>query len=195
MARYCAWRPREKIMYSFCQCICTLHVYLPVLDLHQFWLFFQVICPDRPILPSSLPLYFLPLLLLFLLFLLFLLLQVGITCHNKSNWTIVVVALNKNALSYISNSVSSPPQFLVLFKETLLLLMLCAPVFIFISSNSALLGCPRCGLSVWLSLLAIFNALLSLCQLLQEESTIILGVRHFRMTPKWPPTVIRRAKH
>ena len=37
--------------------------------------------------------------------------------------------------------------------------MLCAPVFIFTSSSSALLGRPRCGLSIWLSLLAIFNTL------------------------------------
>ena len=37
--------------------------------------------------------------------------------------------------------------------------MLCTPVFIFTSGSSALLGCPRCGLSIWLSLLAIFNTL------------------------------------
>ena len=37
-------------------------------------------------------------------------------------------------------------------------LMLCAPVFIFSSDSSAPLGRPR-GLSVWLSLLAIFNKL------------------------------------
>ena len=36
-------------------------------------------------------------------------------------------------------------------------LIICAPVFIFTSGSSALLGHPRCGLSVWLSLLAIFN--------------------------------------
>ena len=35
--------------------------------------------------------------------------------------------------------------------------MLCMPVFIFTSSSSALLGCPWCGLSIWLSLLDIFN--------------------------------------
>ena len=38
------------------------------------------------------------------------------------------------------------------FKEAL-----CAPVFIFTSGSSALLGRPRCCLSIWLSLLAIFN--------------------------------------
>ena len=38
------------------------------------------------------------------------------------------------------------------FKEAL-----CAPVFIFTSVSSALLVRPRCCLSIWLSLLAIFN--------------------------------------
>ena len=33
-------------------------------------------------------------------------------------------------------------------KEALLVLMLCAPVFIFTSGSSALLGRPRCGLSI-----------------------------------------------
>ena len=37
--------------------------------------------------------------------------------------------------------------------------MLCAPVFIFTSGSSALLGRPRCGWSIWLSLLALFNTL------------------------------------
>ena len=37
--------------------------------------------------------------------------------------------------------------------------MLCAPVFIFTSDSSALLGRPRYGLSIRLSLLAIFNTL------------------------------------
>ena len=37
--------------------------------------------------------------------------------------------------------------------------MLCAPVLTFTSSSSALLGCPRCGLSIWLSLLATLNTL------------------------------------
>ena len=37
--------------------------------------------------------------------------------------------------------------------------MLCAPVFIFTSGSSTLFGLTRCGLSVWLSLLAIFNAI------------------------------------
>ena len=39
-------------------------------------------------------------------------------------------------------------------------LMLCTTVFIFTSGSSALLGRPHiCGLSIWLSLLAIFNTL------------------------------------
>ena len=37
--------------------------------------------------------------------------------------------------------------------------MLYAPVFIFTSGSSALLGHPCCGLSIWLSLLAIFNTI------------------------------------
>ena len=49
--------------------------------------------------------------------------------------------------------------FYYYFKEALSLLMLCTPVFIFTSSSSALLGCPCCGLLIWLSLLAIFNTL------------------------------------
>ena len=38
--------------------------------------------------------------------------------------------------------------------------MLCAPVFIFTPGSSALLGCPRCGLLIWLSLLVTFNTIL-----------------------------------
>ena len=37
--------------------------------------------------------------------------------------------------------------------------MLCTPVFMFTSSSSALLGRLCCGLSIWLSLLAIFKTL------------------------------------
>ena len=44
------------------------------------------------------------------------------------------------------------------FSSALSVLMLCTPVFIFTSGSSALLGRPRCGSSIWLSLLAIFNA-------------------------------------
>ena len=44
-------------------------------------------------------------------------------------------------------------------KKAISLLMLCTPIFIFTSSTSALLGHPRCGVSIWLSLLAIFDQL------------------------------------
>ena len=49
--------------------------------------------------------------------------------------------------------------------------MLCAPVFIFTSGSSALLGHPRYGLSIWLSLLAIFNTLLWVYANLFHEET------------------------
>ena len=42
---------------------------------------------------------------------------------------------------------------------SLSVLMLYAPVLIFTSGSSGLLGRLRCGLSIWLSLLAIFNTL------------------------------------
>ena len=48
-------------------------------------------------------------------------------------------------------------------REALSVLMLCAPVFTFTSSSSALLGRPRCGLLIWLLLLAIFNTLFWVC--------------------------------
>ena len=38
--------------------------------------------------------------------------------------------------------------FVCLFKEALSVLMLCAPVFIFTSGSSALLGHPHCGLLI-----------------------------------------------
>ena len=41
------------------------------------------------------------------------------------------------------------------FKEVLSVSMLCMPMFIFTSGSSAILGCPFCGLSIWLSLLHI----------------------------------------
>ena len=49
--------------------------------------------------------------------------------------------------------------------------MLYAPVFIFTSGSSAPLGRPRCGLSIWLSLLAIFNTLFWLYANLFHEKT------------------------
>ena len=50
-----------------------------------------------------------------------------------------------------------------MFKEVLSVLMLCPPVFISTSGCSALLGRPRCGLSIWLLLIAIFNTLFWVC--------------------------------
>ena len=76
--------------------------------------------------------------------------------------------------------------------------MLCTPVFIFISSSLALLERPRCGLSIWLSQLAIFDTLFRVCQFLfsreNGQNKKILEVLHFRMIGKWPPTVTRCAK-
>ena len=57
------------------------------------------------------------------------------------------------------------------WKKALSVLMLCTPVFIFSSSSSALLGRPRCGLSIWLSLLAIFNTLFWVSVNLFHEKT------------------------
>ena len=56
-------------------------------------------------------------------------------------------------------------------NRALTLLMLCAPVFIFTSGNSALLGRPRCGLSIWLALLVIFNTLFWVYANLFHEKT------------------------
>ena len=58
--------------------------------------------------------------------------------------------------TWVSRHVSSPrlPR-----PWSLSVLMLCAPVFIFTAGSSALLGRPRCDLSIWLSPLAIFNTL------------------------------------
>ena len=44
-----------------------------------------------------------------------------------------------------------------ILKEPFSVLMLCAPVFIFTSDSSALLGRPRCGLLIWLLLLECFH--------------------------------------
>ena len=53
--------------------------------------------------------------------------------------------------------------------KKLSVLMLCA--FLFTSGSSALLGRPRCGLSMWLSLLAIFNTLFWVYANLFHEKT------------------------
>ena len=55
--------------------------------------------------------------------------------------------------------------------------------------------CPRCGLLIWLSLLAIFNTLFWVyANFFHEETDKILEVRHFRMIQNWPPTVTRQQR-
>ena len=56
-------------------------------------------------------------------------------------------------------------------KEALSVLLLWAPVFIFTSGSSALLGRPRCGLSVRLLLLSIFNTLFGIYVNVFHEKT------------------------
>ena len=70
--------------------------------------------------------------------------------------------------------------------------MLWVPVFIFTSGSSALLGYPHCGLSIWLSLLSIFNTLFWVFFMRKRTK---LKVRHFHMIWKWPSTVIRHTRH
>ena len=68
-----------------------------------------------------------------------------------------------------------------------------APVFIFTSGSSGLLGRPRCGLSIWLSQLPIFNTLFWVYANLFHEKTD--KTRKYSKIRKWPPTFTRRAKH
>ena len=80
-----------------------------------------------------------------------------------------------------------------IIKEALWsVLMLCTPVFIFTSGSSLLVGRPRCGLFIWLSLLVIFYIFLSFCHLFHEKTD---ETRHFRMIRKWPPTITNCTKH
>ena len=58
--------------------------------------------------------------------------------------------------------------------------MLCAPVFIFTSGSSALLGRPRCGSSIWLSLLTMFN---TLCR-------VYVNLFHEKMDKTWTYSTI-----
>ena len=60
-----------------------------------------------------------------------------------------------------STTATMAPSFVPVVKEVLSVLMLCVPVFIFTSGSSALWACPPCGLSIWLSLVALFNTLFS----------------------------------
>ena len=76
--------------------------------------------------------------------------------------------------------------------------MLCAPEFIFTSGSSALIGRPRCGLSIWLSLLAIFNTLFWVyVNFFTRKRTKHKNTRRppFSYDTKWPPMFTRRAKH
>ena len=56
--------------------------------------------------------------------------------------------LTKLCLSLIFISANVLSLCFAQTKEALSVLMLCTPVFIFTSGSSALLGCPRCGLSI-----------------------------------------------
>ena len=83
-------------------------------------------------------------------------------------------------------------------KEALSVLMLCAPVFIFTSGSSALLGRPRCGYRSdchYLPYSIHFSEFMSICSRENGQNTKILEVCHSRMIRKWPRTVTRRAKH
>ena len=80
--------------------------------------------------------------------------------------------LNKPLLLLLLSPVASRVQVRYLWKKFALkkLLMLCARVY-FTSGSSALLGRPGCGLSIWLSLLAIFNTLFWVYANLFHEKT------------------------
>ena len=69
------------------------------------------------------------------------LLQPKLTYHSVKEKIIFRNRLNQES------PLSSLP-LIVVVKEVFSVLMLCAPVFIFTSSSSALLGRPRCGLSI-----------------------------------------------
>ena len=77
-------------------------------------------------------------------------------------------------------------------KEALSVLMLCTPVFIFTSRSSALLGHPRCGLWIWVLLLALFNFIhfsefMPIYFSLENGQKMkIFKVGHFPVIRKWP---------
>ena len=80
------------------------------------------------------------------------------------------------------------------FKEVLSVLMLCAPVFIFTSGSSALLGRQR---QLWLIDLTVATCRIQVYAFfvsrVNGQNTRILEVRHFHLIRKWPPTVTSRA--
>ena len=84
---------------------------------------------------------------------------------------------NQDILLWEEKKNQPPPSPTQTIKDSLSLLMFCVPVFIFSSGSSALLGCPRCGLSIWLSILG------------KSKPAIFIWYA------KWPPTVTRRTKH
>ena len=130
-------------------------------------------------------------------------------CHVWQSYSLVILTIKWTNL-YINLSVwcvfhallslhtMCAKDHRLLILKRLSVLMLCAPVFIFTSGSSALLGCPRCSLSIWLSLLAIFNTLfwvyVSFCTRKWTKHKI-LEVCYFRVIRQWPLTVTRRAKH
>ena len=86
--------------------------------------------------------------------------------------------------------------FFVWLRSSLSINALRACVYIYIRQLSSFRA--YIGLSIWLSLLAIFNTLFWFYAKIARENrqnTEILEVRHFRMLRKWSPTVVRRVKH
>ena len=85
----------------------------------------------------------------------------GAQSHSKTDWgadTYPLLLIPLSVLCRIPDTTSLENSSIFGSKEALSVLMHCAPVFVYISS-SALLGRPRCGLSMWLSLLSIFNTI------------------------------------
>ena len=60
-------------------------------------------------------------------------------------WHADTLILYRLILTAVKPHLLTVHVFIVSFKEALTVLMLCAPVFIFTSGSSALLGRPRCG--------------------------------------------------
>ena len=74
-------------------------------------------------------------------------------------------------------------------KEAFSVLTLYMPVFIFTSGSSAHLGHPRCGLSIWFYSIQFSEFMPIFSWENGKKNTKALEARHFRMIPKWPPTV------
>ena len=85
-------------------------------------------------------------------------------------------------------------------RSSLSINALWACVYIFTSGSSALSGRPRCGLSIWLPLLAIYSTIhfsefMPICFMRKWTNMRTLEVRHFHKIQKWLPMVTRCAKH